>query len=416
MASSIPTNDLYATLEPPKWPLFDGNDSKALQDVLVSKAWWSGTAYAPEGHHVFDFNEEFKRFHQSKHAFGCSNGTVAVEIALRALDIGLGDEVIVTDSTFVASGSAIVAVNAVPILCDIDPNTFNMDLTTIEQLITDRTKALVVVHLGGIPVDMEKIMEIAQRNHLKVIEDCAQAHHAKFQGKLVGNWGDIGTFSFNATKTLTGGEGGALITNNDELAGKIYSLLDNGRRLEDPTDGQTFGSDLRLSQFTASLLLSQMKKFPAQHMIRNQNGIYLNNLLSRVDGITCQTRIDGVEEAGYYTFLLKIDPRKFGGPDSRNKLIEFLNKKNIHAIKVPPALHQLQMFKEWHLLKGIDYSNGNWGGEKSNDKFFPNSSDFAQNAIEIPHYYLLGSQDLLSNLKEVITSFRQSTLQDVKPI
>jgi len=416
MTSSIPTKDINAFLQPPKWPLFDEKDYKALEDVLFSSSWWSGPAYSPKGHHVFDFNDNFKRFQQAKHAFGCSNGTVALEIALRALGIGLGDEVIVTDWTFVASGSAIVTVNAVPIFCDIDSNTFNMDLNKIEELITERTKAILVVHIGGLPVDMEKIMDIAQKHNLKVIEDCAQAHHAKFRGKLVGNWGDIGTFSFNAMKTLTGGEGGALITNNDELANNIYSLLDNGRRLNDPTDGQTYGSDNRLPQFTASLLLSQLKKFPTQHVIRNENGSYLYTLLSSIDGITCQNKIEGIEEAGYYSFLLKIDPGKFGGPGARDKLVKLLNDKQIKANPATPALHQLKMFKECRLLKGIDYSKGNWGREKSDDKYFPNASDFAANGIEIPHYYLLGPKDLLINLKAIILTFKQSSFEEVKAV
>jgi len=214
----------------PEWPIYGDEEIKALTRVIKSGKWWCGSPGVHQGENVWKFQEEFAKFQSAKHCIAVFNGTVAIEVPLLALGIGLGDEVIVSDYTFVASASAVVATNAVPIFCDIDPDTLVMDVDKVEGLITDRTKAIISVHLGGNPVEMDKLMDIAEKNNLKVVEDCSHAHGSKYKGKYVGNWGHAGTFSFQASKVLTAGEGGAIITNDSQLADVMYSISDCGRK------------------------------------------------------------------------------------------------------------------------------------------------------------------------------------------
>ena len=213
----------------PSWPIFDEHEEKILLKVIRSGKWWCGAPDVHEGKFVWQFQEEFAKFQNAKYCIAVSNGTVAIESALFALGIGLGDEVIVSDYTFFASASAVIANNAVPIFCDINPETLVMDVNKLDNLITDRTKAIIPVHLGGNSVEIDWLMEIAEKNNLYVVEDCAHAHGSSYKGKKLGNWGDAGAFSFQASKVLTCGEGGAIICNSNELV----LLIVEERRSED---------------------------------------------------------------------------------------------------------------------------------------------------------------------------------------
>jgi len=396
-------------LQVPQWPQFGQEEIESVQNTLKSLAWWSGPAASPSGKNVFQFQEQFKQFCESKHAFGCSSGTVALEVALRALDVGLGDEVIVPNLTFVATASCVVTVNAVPILCDIDPHTFNIDLGKLPALITERTKAIIVVHLAGIPVEMDRVLEIASKHNLKVIEDCAQAHHARYKGKIVGNWGDIGTYSFQASKTLTGGEGGGITCNNSELAARIYSLIDCGRTLEDSSAGQTYGSDYRMPEITAGILMLQMKRFPEQEKKRNENALYLYNKLNEIEGIECQKRPEGMEVAGYYSFIVRYDPSKFNNIQ-KDDLKKYMEQSNLKASVFTEPLHKVGMFKNKKLLKGIDYSNANWGGSKSDDRKFPGSMEAYLHSLQFPHQTFLGSKELLDHIVATFQQLKQGNI------
>ncbi|MHA1618810.1 MAG: DegT/DnrJ/EryC1/StrS family aminotransferase, partial [Promethearchaeota archaeon] len=172
-----------------EWPIWDETDVKTVSDVIKSGKWWCGAPESHVGENVWEFQQDFSKFLNISHVFACTNGTHAIEIALMALRIGRGDEVIVSDWTFVASASAVVSVGAVPIFCDIDPETFLLNPDLIENLITERTKAIICVHLGGMPCDMEKILQVAKAHDLRVIEDSAHAHGSKYKGKSVGSWG-----------------------------------------------------------------------------------------------------------------------------------------------------------------------------------------------------------------------------------
>lgn len=390
----------------PEWPIYDEDEINALVEVIKSGNWWIGSPSVHKGENVWRFQEEFAEFQEANHAIATFNGTVSIELALLALGVGLGDEVIVSDYTFVASGSAVVATNAVPIFCDINPETLVMDVDKLEGLITNRTKAIVPVHLGGNPVEMDRLMEIAVKYDLKVVEDCAHAHGSRYKGKRVGNWGDAGSFSFQASKVLNGGEGGILITNNSELADLIYSMGDCGRkRNEYFYDHFRYGTNYRMSEYQGAILRAQLKKFPRQHELRNEHAKYFSEKLNEIDGIRTMKLTNGTEECGYYVYPIVFEPEKFNGL-TKAQFYAKLNENGIPTDDCYPPLHGLDCFRNVDLRRGIDYSNANWGGSKSNDENFPVVSDIYSRSVEFPHEMLLASKDKLDSVIDVIKSLK----------
>jgi dTDP-4-amino-4,6-dideoxygalactose transaminase len=394
----------------PKWPIYDDKEINALTEVIKSGEWWCGAPGAHQGNNVWAFQEEFAQLQGSEYCVAVCNGTVAIEAALMALDVGFGDEVIVSDYTFVASASAVIATNAVPIFCDIDPNTLVMDVNKVGELITERTKAIIPVHLGGNPVNMDHLMELALTYDLKVVEDCAHAHGSDFKGKKVGNWGDAGTFSFQASKVITSGEGGAIICNNSELADNIYSYIDCGRKKNEYSYKHfSYGTNYRMTEYQAAILRTQMQKFSEQHKLRNQNAEYLMSELNKIDGIKTMEPTLGTTSLGWYVFPIVFDPVKFGSLTKSN----FYDKLNDHGIPTDdcyPPLHSLDCFKYNNLKKGIDYSKANWGGEKSNNAHFPVVSDVYSRSIEFPQEMLLAPRGKLDNVIEFIKALTNTTL------
>jgi len=322
------------------------------------------------------------------------------------LGAGLGDEVIVPDYTFVASASAVIAVNAVPIFCDIDPETFVMDVPKLEPLISERTRAIIAVHLGGNPVDMELLCSIAAKHRLAVVEDCAHAHGSRYKGRRVGNWGDAGTFSFQASKIITAGEGGVIVCNDDELAKRIYSLSDCGRHIgEYFYEHYGYGGNCRMSEFNAAVLRTQLRRFPEQHRIRNENARYLADKLNAVRGIRVMKPTVGTEEIGYYVYPFLFEPSEFSGitkEEFRHRLV----KAGIPTVDCYPPLHRLICFREKNLRKGIDYSRANWGGRLSEDSLFPVVVDVYSRSIELPHEVLLADPKHLDYVASVIRNLQ----------
>jgi dTDP-4-amino-4,6-dideoxygalactose transaminase len=389
-----------------EWPVYDESDEEGILNVLRSGKWWCGAPGTHAGENVWEFQKEFAQFQESIHAFCCTNGTHAIEIPLLAMGIGLGDEVIIPEMTFVASASAVVAVNAVPIFCDIDSETFLIDPEKIEPLITERTKAIIAVHLAGMPCDMQRIKEIADAHNLRVIEDCAHAHGSRYRGKRVGNWGDVGTFSFQASKVLTAGEGGAITCNDDDLAFKIYEALDCGRHPgEWFYDHFVYGSNYRLGEFNAALLRSQLKKYPDQLKQRNEAAIYLNEKLSEIPGVHPQKRYEYVDECAQYVYPVYFEPEQFGGITYK-EMYQELDAAGIPTDACYPPLHTLGLFKDIKMPPGFDVSNANWGGDKSNPGSFPVAERVYQNAFELEQRIFLSGQDALDYVVETIKNIQ----------
>jgi len=210
------------------WPSYTDEESEAVSRVLLSNKvnYWTGTE-------TREFEREFAQFADTEYAVALANGTLALDLALIALDIGRGDEVIVTPRTFIASISSVVTCGATPVFADVDENSQAISAQTIEKVLTPKTKAVIVVHLGGVPADMDGIMGLANKHNFKVIEDCAQAHGATYKGKPVGSIGHIGAWSFCQDKIMTtGGEGGMVTTNSKSLWNTMWSYKDHGKSWE----------------------------------------------------------------------------------------------------------------------------------------------------------------------------------------
>lgn len=307
------------------WPVVDEADEKRLLGVLRGGKWGRDA-----GDQVRSFEKRFAAYHQAKYAVAVVNGTVSLRLALLALQLQAGDEVIVPPYTFLATASAVVEANATPVFVDICPDTLTIDPKEIEKAVTPRTRAIIPVHVGGMAADMDAIMEIARRRRLAVIEDAAQAHGAAYGGRRLGTLGDIGSFSFQSSKNMTSGEGGILTTNDEHLADRIYSLHHCGRPAHGGAwyDHHVIGGNYRLSEFQAAVLHGQLDRVEAQAQLRERNGLHLAERLSQVPGLTPQKRTPRHARHAYHLFPIRIDPSVYEFPRD-------LFLKAMHAEGIP---------------------------------------------------------------------------------
>ncbi len=292
------------------WPVFDDTDVKYVSDVVKSGQWGNPDC----GDLVERFEKEFAAFCGTSHAIACVNGSVALRLALIACGVKPGDEVIITPYTFIATASIVLEANCVPVFVDIDPDTYNIDPEQIDRAVTERTRAIVPVHFAGQACEMDKIMAIARKNNLRVIEDACHGHGAEYKGKKLGSIGDAGCFSFQSSKNLTSGEGGMVITNDPALYDMINSLRNVGR----VKGGQWYehhylGCNYRITQLQSALLLAQLKRLEEQTIKRHENGTYLNSLLDQIDGIEPLARGMGETIHSYHIYIFKYDRSKFNG-------------------------------------------------------------------------------------------------------
>ena len=314
-----------------QWPIFDEKEERALLEVLRSSKWWRGAYQDQNDSKVGQFERAFAEFSDAKYGIAVVNGTAAIELALKAGGIEAGDEVIVPAATFIATATAVVMVNAVPIFVDIEPETYQISPEAIESAITNKTKAIIPVHYGGYPADMDRIIEIAKRHHLLVIEDAAEAHGSEWRGRKVGAIGDMGTFSFQMGKPLTSGEGGIVLTDNEKLASKCYAYHHIGRFRGAPTyEHALCGWNYRMTEFQGALLLSQLSRLPEQTERRAENGEYLAGLLNEIEGVSALKRDSRITKRGYYIYFIRYNEKEFDGL-SRDRFIETLKAEGISA-------------------------------------------------------------------------------------
>jgi dTDP-4-amino-4,6-dideoxygalactose transaminase len=281
----------------------------ALAEVVRSGKW-----NAHGGVKVNAFAERFAELQHARFAAPCTNGTQAIEIALRAAGVQAGDEVIVPPYTFIASASAIVQVNAVPVFVDIDPDTYNLDPARVEEAITDRTAAILAVHIAGCPADMDALGEIARRRGLKLLEDAAQAVGAAWNGRPVGAIVDAGTFSFQASKNLNAGEGGVVVTDDEAIYQAAWSLINVGRVREGGWyQHEAMSGNYRMTEWQGAILLAQMQRLEEQTERRNRNALYLAEQLARIPGIAPLRRDARVTRHAYHLFIFRYNAAEFGG-------------------------------------------------------------------------------------------------------
>jgi dTDP-4-amino-4,6-dideoxygalactose transaminase len=309
-----------------EWPVWDQSAEKDIIDMLRTGRWWRGN-----GEHVVDFENKYAELMGVKRCLATASGTTALITALKALGVDAGDEVIVSPFTFIASYNVIFMNKALPVFADTDPETFLIDTSTIESRITERTSAILPVHIYGLPADMDSINAIAQKHQLKVVEDACQAWLAEYKGKKTGTLGDAGCFSFQNSKNLPAGEGGAIISNNEELMDKCHSLHNCGRpygSIKRTSAYPIAGSNFRMQQIQALILMSQMNRIIKDADIRLTNALYLDAKLKEIPGIVPYKLANGATRSAYHLYPFRYQSEKFNNIP-RDKFIRALNAEGI---------------------------------------------------------------------------------------
>lgn len=385
----------------PVWPYHDDNEIKLLTEVVESGKWWRTT-----GTKVEEFEKKFAKMQDCEYCLGVTSGTHALEIALSALGIKGGDEVIIPAFTYVSTCSAVMCCNAIPVLVDVDKDTFCMDPKKFEEAITPKTKAVIPVHTAGHPCDMDEIMRIAKEHNLFVIEDAAHGHGGTYKGKKLGSFGDMSIFSFQNGKLMTCGEGGALVTNSKELYEKAFIIHGVGRpKVDKGYTHLSLGSTCRMNEFQAAILLAQIERVPMFMNKRIENWKYLDSLLENVNGITPQKAADyAVEGMTHYMYMFYYDSSKFGGKD-RNYFVDVLRAEGIPSFIAFPVLSNTEFFKEGNFLG----RNPAYDYEREAD--LTNANLIESNVVWIPQYTLLGSkqdmEDIAGAIKKIQASFSE---------
>ncbi len=300
-----------------KWPVSDEEDAKLVAKITRSNRW------SFDGPVEWEFAEKFTAYQTAKYGLCCANGTVGIQIALEALGVGAYDEVIVPGMTWQATAAACADVNAVPVLVDVEPDTWNLDLDKVEAAITPKTRAIVVVHLYGCVTDLDRLQRICKKHKLFLIEDCAHQHGTFWKGKGVGSLGDVSSWSFQESKVLSSGEGGFNMCKTKELFYKIYSLRNCGRPY--PAEPPVFGlkkavamdtalqsGNYRLTEWQAALLLGGLRRLDKQVKDRDANAIYLNSLLAQIPGVLTMRRRPQVTQQSYFNFAFRLDTKELG--------------------------------------------------------------------------------------------------------
>ncbi len=328
----------------PRWPIWDAAEVEAVKAVVESGRWG-----ATQGTEVRDFEKEFAAYQDAVFGIAVTNGTVALKLALTAVGVGVGDEVIIPGYTFVATATAALEIGAVPVFADIDPHTYTLDPASAAACVTPRTRAIIPVHLGGRPADMDAILALARQHDLVVVEDAAQAWGAAWQGRQAGALGDIGGVSFQSSKNLTAGEGGMMLTNDPAIAEMARSLGNCGRREGQPWYAHyVLGGNYRLSELQGAVLRVQLQRYPEYLQRRQARAAYLEQALSEISGITTLRQDSRVTSNAYHVLFLRYDAAVFdAAPKARFiAAMQAEGIAGIHAGYSLPAYRQPVMLAE----------------------------------------------------------------------
>jgi dTDP-4-amino-4,6-dideoxygalactose transaminase len=378
----------------PSWPVWDDGERSRLLGVLDAGGWWQGN-----GTVAATFARNFAEFQGARFGMAMTNGTHTIEAALVACDVGEGDEVIVPGMTFVASASAVLAVNAAPVLVDVDPESLCIDVAAAEAAITERTKAIVAVHVAGCAADLDALTDLCRRRGLRLIEDCAHAHGTTWRGRGVGSWGDAGSFSMQRSKLMTAGEGGVLICNDEAIRDAAWAYADCGRVAgEWFYHHATVGTNLRMTEWQGAVLQAQLERFPEQNRTRNDNAVALNAALAEIPGIRPQRRDPRMESQGNYCFVFHYDAREFAGLPLR-EFERALGAEGIPMGVSYPSLSDLSVFRDERFgprlrssAPAIDYRH----------LHLPNAEAAAASTVWLQHRLLLaGREDVLDVARAV---------------
>lgn len=397
-----------------QWPHYDESELRNAEEVIRSRRWFSGMRGADKGTKTEEFERRFADYHECDFGIACANGTVALEIALRAAGVGAGDEVIVPAVTFIATLSAVLQVNAIPIVVDTQYSDHCISPKAVEAAITDRTKAIIPVHFGGFSCNMDRLMSLAKQHKLVVIEDAAHAHGAVYKGRKIGALGHMATFSFQESKTMTAGEGGIVTCNDPGFAERCIMFRSCGRKEDESWYVHyDLAVNYRLAEIQSAILLAQLDRLDDQLKTKNENAAFLNDLLSGVSGIEPVPGDGSTDRNGYYLYLLRYFKDEFSGV-SRNRFVEALNAEGIPShIGYPWPLTKNPMFQEIEDgAKGCPYTCPYYGKEVSvKDAAVPVSEKICEETVVIPHQVLLSPPKELEDIVKAIRKIQQSAAE-----
>ncbi|PVX24547.1 MAG: aminotransferase DegT [Candidatus Bathyarchaeum sp.] len=357
-------------------PNFGKEEQDAVKEVLESGILASGPK-------VKAFEKEYSEYVGVKHSVAVINGTVALDVALKTLDIGAGDEVITSAFSFIASSNCILFQNAKPVFADIDPKTFNIDPEDVAEKITSKTKALIPVHLFGQPANMDALMEIAQDNKIALVEDAAQAHGAEYEGQKTGSIGDVGCFSFYATKNMTEGEGGILTTDNQKLADRARLLINHGQSSKYHHD--TLGYNYRMTEMCAAIGSVQLNKINGFNEKRIKNAQLLSNGIREINGLTVPY-VDKAVRHVFHQYVVRVEENYCV---DRDELADYLAEKGVGvAIHYPVPIYRQGLYQK------LGYKN----------TVCPNTEDACNSVLSLPVHPLVDKKDveyILEALEEI---------------
>lgn len=378
----------------PAWPIYDELEERLILEVVRSGR-WGGHAK------LFELEEKFAAIHDAKHAVSVANGTVAITVALQAAGVQPGDEVIMPPYTFIATASSALLFGAIPVFVDVEPDTLLIDPEKVEAAITSKTKAIIAVHIAGAPANLTRLRAIANKHGLRLIEDSAQAVGARWDGVGVGAQGNLGTFSFQASKNINAGEGGMILTNDQELADHAWSLANVGRiRQGKWYQHERIGWNLRLTGLQAAILLGQLSRLDDQMERRERNAKLLTELLDDTPGVRTLRRDPKITRHALHIFMFRIDPDL---TDRINKA-DVIRKLNAEGIPVGSGYVSLNQ------NKAVINETKKWTGEERVYSC-PNSERACDKEILwLSQNILLAGEpdmhDIAAGVRKVMASFR----------
>lgn len=386
------------------WPVHDEVESRALESVVASGRW-------NRGPQVERFEQEYARLTGASHCLATANGTAALITTLTALGVGPGDEVIVPPYTFVATINAVLLRHALPVFVDTDVETFQIDARKVASAITERTKVVMPVHLGGAAADLDTILSAAAARGVPVVEDACQAHLAEWKGRKVGSLGRAGCFSFQASKNLNSGEGGAILTSDAALHDACYRFHNNSRG--SAAAGSTdfsyrgVGANMRLTEFQAALLLAQMSRLEEQARIRDGNGAYLSSRLRQIPGIAPARMYEGCTRNAYHLYMFRYDADAFGGL-SRAQFLKALRAEGIPAsggyspLTAEPTVVETLASPAYQRIYGKDVL-----ATLAERNRCPENDRLCQQAIWLTQTMLLGPKSDMDQIAEAIARIQR---------
>ena len=339
----------------PSWPRISNAIREKVLATLDNEEWGIGSKT------ISEFNESFAKLHDANHCISLHSGTSALWVSLKAAGVKAGDEVIIPAYTFIATATAVLMTNAIPVFCDIDLKTGNMDPSDIESKITDKTKVVIPVHIAGSPVDLNSILSLAEKHNLAVIEDAAQGHGATYQNKKVGAIGLGGIFSFQSSKNMSAGEGGAIITNDEDFADACFSYHNCGRVKNGAWyEHHRLGSNLRMSAVNAAMLIPQIDTLESEMDLRDKNRATLDRTISEIKGLTPMEMSKGATRSANHIYMYRYTEDLFSGIP-RETFFKAMQAEGVYTYKGYNPLYREPLFitnnEEYPWLKGRDYSS-----------------------------------------------------------